>query len=557
MKFLQFLKKPWVIILLVVIIGLIVWRVQVNKTNSAETYVTSAVLRGKLTQTVSATGKVESVSATNLNFKASGTVQKIYVKAGDVVKQGQLLAALSARQAEASVQDASAAVMQAAADLAEIKAGSSVEDINITKTRVDQAKVELTSKQNDFTQLTSENERNLISLREKLFNAINSSIFVIQNDLEDTNKLINEDNYETMLKISIADYNSAMQSYADCYDSLQSLNRDKVGISATSKTDDLLALAQKTINGLNNDNEMLSDTFVLLTKALAGGSLTQTLIDTFKTTISTDQTALTAQISATQTAKSNLEIQTVNYTNSLASAKTNIDKAQVALDVAQAELALKQAGPRSTQLSSYQAKLARANAQLASAQATLADYRLNAPIDGIISKINYEIGETAGGASNAMISLIGESNLEITVDVAESDIAKIKTGDVTSITLDAFGNEKVFAGHVSFIDPAETIINDVVYYKVKVVFDQAETEVKSGMTANVNIITAEKNDVLYIPARAVQIINNQRVAQILVNNQKENKEVTTGLRADDGLIEVVSGLNEGEQVITFTNTPAK
>jgi len=557
MKFLQFLKKPWVLILIVVIIGLIVWRVQVNKGKSAETYITSVVLKGKLTQTVSATGKVESVSATNLNFKASGTVQKIYVKAGDTIKQGQLLAALSARQAEASVQDVSAAVMQAEADLAELKAGSSAEDINITKTKVDQAKVELMAKQDDYNQLTSENEKNLISLREKLFNAINSSIFVIQSNLEDVNKLINEDNYETMLKIFIYSYNDALSSYNTTYEASKVLNREKIGITAGNDSTALLSLAQTTIDVLNNTNEMLSNTFILLTKVIAGGDLTQTVINTFKTTISADQTALTTQISALQTAKSNLEIQTVNYANSLASAKTNIDKAQVSLDVAQAELALKQAGPRSTQLSSYQAKLARANAQLASAQATLSDYRLNAPIDGIISKINYEIGETAGGASEPMISLIGESNLEITVDVAESDIAKIKTGDIASITLDAFGNEKVFNGHVSFIDPAETIINDVVYYKVKVVFDQAETEVKSGMTANVNIITAEKSDVLYIPARAVQIINNQRVAQILVNNQKENREVATGLRADDGLIEIVSGLNEGEQVITFTNTLAK
>ena len=146
--------------------------------------------------------------------------------------------------------------------------------------------------------------------------------------------------------------------------------------------------------------------------------------------------------------------------------------------------------------------------------------------------------------------MIGKSELEIEVDIPESDIAKIKVGQNTEITLDSFGDDKVFRGTVTFIDPAETIIQDVVYYQVKVQFSDGKDNVKPGMTANVIIKTKEKSDVLKVPIRAVKQKNGNKIVQILVDKKVQEKQVTTGLRGDE-FIEIVSGLEPGREVITF------
>ena len=245
-----------------------------------------------------------------------------------------------------------------------------------------------------------------------------------------------------------------------------------------------------------------------------------------------------------------MEAETLSDQAGVDEAQAKLDQAAEDLSLKQAQLALKGAGPRDFEIELYQARLKAAQANLQAALADLENYRLRAPIAGLVTNINYEIGEFVSSAQ-PLFSLIGESNLEINVDVPESDISKIKVGDQAEITLDAFGDDNMFQGHIAFVDPAETIINDVVYYQVKVTFDQKEEQVKSGMTANVTVLTDSRTDVLYVPARAVIVKDNQRLVRILENGQQTEKPVVTGLRGDDGLIEILDGLKEGENVITY------
>jgi multidrug efflux pump subunit AcrA (membrane-fusion protein) len=78
------------------------------------------------------------------------------------------------------------------------------------------------------------------------------------------------------------------------------------------------------------------------------------------------------------------------------------------------------------------------------------------------------------------------------------------------------------------------------------------------MTANLTIVSQEKDGVLYIPQRAVKVreavlgVVPEKYVQILVNGKSQEKTVVIGLRGDNGLVEVLSGLTEGEQVITFS-----
>jgi HlyD family secretion protein len=172
---------------------------------------------------------------------------------------------------------------------------------------------------------------------------------------------------------------------------------------------------------------------------------------------------------------------------------------------------------------------------------------------------NFERGEQVS-PGQTVFALQGENNYEIDVDISESDIIKIKKGDQAEITLDAFGEDRKFQAAVDFIEPAQTVIQDVVYYKVSLKFSDAKEQlldVKSGMTANVKIITAKQDKVLVVPERAVIDIGQGKIVRILRNGKLIESPVKTGLRGDGGLIEISSGVGEGDDVVVFVKTNKK
>ena len=547
----KFLRNKWFWIILAIVVVVVFFMIKNKQNGQAPEYVTAQVLRGNLVQTVSATGKVESASETNLNFRVAGSLFKVFVKAGDQVKSGQLLAQLSALAPQSAVAQANAQLAQAQADLLKIEAGSSNEEIGVTEAQVNQAQQDLASARESLNDVKNTNQRNIVSLKEQAFNKAGESLFLIKSALTDIDYVINKDNdYRDDLQylaFSLAEVDSAYQTAVIARDQFMGI-MPRYG--SESEVNELISLMDIADAALKAADAALDSFFDLLNVAASGTYLTQTKIDTFKTTVATDQSNIAAKIVAVQTAKSNLQIKIVDYANSQKEAENKVKKSQAALEVANAQLTLKQSGPRDFQLKLYEAKVDQARANLNKVLADLSDYSLLAPVDGIITKVNYKAGELVNSTS-PVVSLLSESNLEIKVDVPESDIVKIHLSDSASITLDAFGQDRIFLGHITFIDPAETIINDVVYYKVTVTFDHEESDVKSGMTANVIVTTANRENVLYIPQRSVVDKNNKRTVRVLENNQPVEKDVVTGLRADEGNIEVLSGLIEGETVITF------
>lgn len=177
-----------------------------------------------------------------------------------------------------------------------------------------------------------------------------------------------------------------------------------------------------------------------------------------------------------------------------------------------------------------------------------------APISGTIIKRNVDIGEIA--IYNSTILTVAEGKMEIEADVPESDIIKVALGQKADISFDAFPVDVIFEAEIVEIEPASTVIQDVIYYKIKLKLDNIDEKVKTGMSCDVDIKTAERKDVIAIPLRAVRTEGNKEYVEILKdekNNVVEKVEVTTGLEGDDGIVEIKSGLNGGEKVITLTS----
>ncbi|MDD4272043.1 MAG: efflux RND transporter periplasmic adaptor subunit, partial [Patescibacteria group bacterium] len=325
-------------------------------------------------------------------------------------------------------------------------------------------------------------------------------------------------------------------------------------------------------NALNKTFSALKTCYSLLEASGVGTDFTQADLDAYKTAISTQQTNVTAGITAVQTAQNNLNDSINNLNNAILTAKNTLATAKVtgardtaaaqakvdanykAWLVAEAQLNQLKAGTRAQDISLAQAQVAQAQAALDLARNQINNNILKAPLDGTITKKNYEVGEQFSSAK-PIFSLLGVNNFEIEIDISEADITKVAVNDQAEITLDAFGEDVKFYGRVNFIEPAETVIQDVIYYKVKINFDGKDKEVKSGMTANANITTAKKDNVLIMPLRAVIEKNNSgKFARLLVSDQIKEVPVAIGLRGDDGLVEILSGLKEGDLVVTYIQT---
>ncbi len=177
-----------------------------------------------------------------------------------------------------------------------------------------------------------------------------------------------------------------------------------------------------------------------------------------------------------------------------------------------------------------------------------------APISGTIIKRNADPGEIA--IYNSTILTVAEGEMEIEADVPESDIIKVSLGQKADISFDAFPVDVIFEAEIIKIEPASTIIQDVVYYKVKLKLDNVDEKVKTGMSCDVDIKTAERKGVIAIPLRAVKTEGDKKYVEVLKdekNSITEKVYVTTGLEVDDGIVEIKSGLNGGEKVITLTS----
>lgn len=196
-----------------------------------------------------------------------------------------------------------------------------------------------------------------------------------------------------------------------------------------------------------------------------------------------------------------------------------------------------------------EAQIENARAALASTEAKLSNSRVVAPIDGVITVFDAKVGQYAS-AGTALISIISKDAFEVEAQVSETDVGKVAFGNAAAMTLDAFPGEE-FKGLVFYIDPAQTSAEGVVGYKIKVAFDKTDSRMKSGLTANLDIATRRKDNVLYLPQYAILETDEGTYVETLESGQVVQHPVELGIGDQEGNVEIVSGATEGEEVLNI------
>jgi macrolide-specific efflux system membrane fusion protein len=197
--------------------------------------------------------------------------------------------------------------------------------------------------------------------------------------------------------------------------------------------------------------------------------------------------------------------------------------------------------------------------QVASTRQTVRDLeaaakkaKLVAPADGVVTAVNL----TAGAAApSAAAMTVAAGTFQVTADVVESDISSMKLKQTASVTVAAIG--ATVDGTVTAISPtaeASSGNNSVVSYAVTVSLTNAPATLRAGMTAEITITTASATNVLAVPAAAVRgSQGNYSVLVMTAAGTPEARPVTVGLMTSS-LVEIQSGLNAGDVVITGTSS---
>lgn len=188
-----------------------------------------------------------------------------------------------------------------------------------------------------------------------------------------------------------------------------------------------------------------------------------------------------------------------------------------------------------------------AEARIASIKATIGLSQISAPFSGTITEVNAMVGDQVTTGTNAF-RLDDLSHLLVDVQVPEVDINRIRVRQDVDLTFDAISN-KAYQGRVHSVAQVGTIQNGLVNFKITIEILNPDEQVLPGMTAAVNIIVSQLEDVLTVPNRAVRLVDNQSVVYILKNGIPTPVNIEIG-SSSDTMSEIVSGdLKEGDKVI--------
>lgn len=483
------------------------------------------VTRGDLSTGVSASGALAARTSEQLGFAQGGKLTSVQVKVGQKVEAGEVLATIDSRTAKATLKQAEANVDAQAAVLAGSSDSPAVQNAAASLARA--RHVVLESKQQGAASTRADTKA--VSRAKK-------------------QKSIDE---------------NAKDDAEDAVD------------KAKNACDDAKGLADQAAEAVQADPTNTAAATIAASAATGASTACGAVgsaeagVTAAKQRLAADETAIVAAEQRKRVDDAALDVAEANAAQGVATAQGAYDAAVAA---------------RPHTLDQQQALVDVAQAQVTAAQKTVDDTTLEAPVAGTISAVNGSKGEylsasngtsalapgssavipgaSGGGAApgaagpasptrpggTQFIVLSGLDQLQVVVPFEESDAAQIKKGQSVDVQLDAVPDLQA-KGTVESVAPSATPISGVVSYYATITLDTRDPRERDGQTANITVLTQERDAVLTVPNTSV---HRQGGASTVVVYEPSGTQRTVSFEA--GLVgpdrtEVVSGLNEGDRVV--------
>ncbi len=471
------------------------------------------VKRGPITQTVSVTGNTTPANSVSLTFGASGIISNTYSDIGKKVYAGQVLAELDTSDLTAQLHQAQANVDVEQAKLQGLQNGSRPEDIASSQAALDKADQDLAN------MYASINDTSIDSYA-KATDAVRNQLSAFFNNAEGTNPTIT---YTTAYS------QSQSNAQQERFSATALFSKWQIELASVPTSDNgLETLLQDEVSYLGSVRQLLNDVSDTLKNAPSLSA----------TTLATYQASVTAALTEINIASKNLN----TISQNIASQKLTISQLQ-------AQLSLKQAGSLPTDISAQQAQVAQVQASVDAVNAQIRNSEIIAPINGTVTQFDAKVGQVASVAT-PLISIMSNTGYEVDAGVSETDVGKVNVGDHVMMTLDAFSGE-TFTGSVFYIAPSETNTQGVISYLTKISFAKPDSRLKSGLTANIDIDTQHKDNVLLLPEYAILQNDLGSFVETVEGKTTKQDPVTLGIQDQNGNVEITSGVTEGEQVLNI------
>jgi HlyD family secretion protein len=204
------------------------------------------------------------------------------------------------------------------------------------------------------------------------------------------------------------------------------------------------------------------------------------------------------------------------------------------------------ASDSATQLASDEATIDMAQANVVEAEQSLAEGQLTSPINGTIVSVGINVGDTVSAdSSTSVIVIIGTKSFEATATLTSAQVPLVKVGSSADVSVD--GTAGTIDGAVTQVGPVQSSESGY-SYPVVVTLPASANNLFSGSSANISIVTGEKQDVLAVSTSAVLTNGTQSFVQVLSGGNPVDKPIKVGI-VGSIYTQVLSGLTPGEAVV--------
>jgi HlyD family secretion protein len=531
-----------------------------SSSSSTPTISTTTVTPGNIVATVDGSGTIAAAQSLDLTFQTSGTVTQVLVKEGDSVQAGQVLAQLDDRDLQVQLASAQAALDSAKTKLTQTKDGNvQPAEIAAQQAAIANAQAQLRSAQAQLEALKNPTADKISSAEATLRQA--------ELDLQSQkdNSSASKTKAEQDLQKATDDLTKSQSAYATAKQNWQYVQDENADPSNPTTTN---AQGKKVKNKLNDtQRQQYYDAYVQAEAALHSA---ETSVQQAQVTYDNARAAEPNSIQQAEAKLADARTQLAALQNpgktDIAQKQASVDQAKASLNQAQANLDKLRAPGTPSDVDIQQSSVTQAEQSLKQSQLKLEQATLKAPFDSVVSAVNIVVGGSSSGgssssgtsssstASSAAISLIDRSTLHVDLKLSENDVAKVALGQKVTLTIDALKDWKA-DGTVSYIAPSAETSNGVVTYAVRVSFPDSDTRVKVGMTANLSIATAKKDNVLLVPNSALLPKGAGHAVQVPSADGKTTTEVEVQTGLTDGVnTEITSGLKAGDKIVTTPST---
>lgn len=521
---------------------------------------TVSIVRQDLARTVEVSGTLKPQHAAALSFGASGRVENVLVKEGDVVRKGQVLARLSAKDLDAQWLRTQESIT--ASKVQWESATRAVADTAATNTAaVAQAQSALMAARVAQQNTQAETVRTYEEAQKTLLLALRSATISLRQALSDADTILGVENTlaNDVFEVYLAANNPpalnqavvAMRAAIEERERMEGLVRRAEGGVLEAE---LVSSTAAVADALTHTEAVLASTRRVL-DATTSNAEAYTLTD-----VAADRAVVDAARGTLQREREALSSARLAFTQASAGRGEHAQAQDVAVQSAERALAQAQAtawarASESAGTADWRnASLAQARADIVAISADRAERTIVAPFDGTITRVSLEAGERAIPGGEVLRMESAQDTWRGELDVPESDIDSVRLGQAVQVRFDALGDDVVFAATVAHIDPSASAVEGVVYYRVILTLNASPRiqELRTGLSLDADIAVGQASQVLVIPQRVVYGTAAQRMVRVLNADGVTAREqsISIGLRGNNGLVEVREGLEEGDRVLT-------